>query len=152
VPGPDATGHDQLTGAPGDATTVVGDYYAALNERDDAVLLALLSEDFEPGVPGFRRGRGPWLAMLAEHRAAFPDLHTDVAAVFGAGGQVCAVTWTEGTHLGPFLGHAPTGRRFRAQGIDVFRVEGGVLAAREGVYDTFAMLHQLGLINPGAPP
>lgn len=136
---------------PSDESVVVA-YYAALNRADEEALAALLADQFDPGVPGLPRGRDAWLRLLAEYRAGFPDLHTEVTTQFGCDGRVCAVTWTEGTHRGPFLGHPPTGRRFGAQGIDVFQVDGGLLAGHEGVFDTLAMLHQLGLVVPGAVP
>ena len=56
------------------------------------------------------------------------------------------------THLGEWLGIAPTGRRF--EGVDeiyVFRVEGGRLVGAYGVEDNLARLRQLG-IGLVAPP
>jgi predicted ester cyclase len=64
---------------------------------------------------------------------------------------VVARTLTEGTHTGPFMGHPPSGRRFQAAGIDVFRVAGGQLAEHWSVFDTLGMLMQLGLYRPLPP-
>ena len=58
---------------------------------------------------------------------------------------------TLGTHTGAFMGHPPTGRRFHAGGIDVFRIAEGKLVERWGQFDTLGMLQQLGLYRPVPP-
>jgi predicted ester cyclase len=50
------------------------------------------------------------------------------------------------THLGPWLGHAPTGRRFeRVDEVSIFRVRDGRIANVWSLEDTLGRLRQLGL-------
>jgi predicted ester cyclase len=57
-----------------------------------------------------------------------------------------------GTHLGPLMGFAPTGKTFEITVIDVCRFENGRIVEHWGVPDRFAMLHQLGLLPAPPPP
>ena len=51
-----------------------------------------------------------------------------------------------GTHLGAWMGHPPTGRRFGdVDEIYIFRVRGGKLVGAFGVEDNAARVRQLGL-------
>src|SRR5215510_2132861 len=48
---------------------------------------------------------------LQRTRMAFPDWHERVVDVFGSGDKVATRYVSTGTHLGPYLGMSPTGRR-----------------------------------------
>ena len=57
------------------------------------------------------------------------------------------VRWTNsGTHVGEFAGVPATGRTFSIAGIDIYRIEGDLLAEHWHVIDQLAMLGQLGLL------
>jgi steroid delta-isomerase-like uncharacterized protein len=61
-------------------------------------------------------------------RAVLGDLHVTVEDVVAAGDRV-AVRWTaEGVHVGELAGVPATGRRVRWGGIDVYRLDGGLIA------------------------
>ncbi len=134
-----------------EAREVVRRYYAALESGDDAALDALVDEGYVRHMPGVPPGRAVVRQHLEAFRAGFPDLRFRVEALIAEGDLVSARTTTEGTHTGPFMGHPPTGRRFRAGGIDIFRVEEGRLQEHWGQFDTLAMLQQLGLYRPVPP-
>ena len=51
-----------------------------------------------------------------------------------------------GTHTGEFLGHAPTGKRFRGPNVQVLGVRDGKASDRWGSTDELGILQQLGLI------
>jgi predicted SnoaL-like aldol condensation-catalyzing enzyme len=53
-----------------------------------------------------------------------------------------------GEHTGPFVGHAPTGKKFSIDVIDVARIQNGKLVEHWGVPDRFALLMQLGFLQP----
>ncbi len=58
-------------------------------------------------------------------------------------------SWTAiGTHTGPYLGAAPTGRRIVFKGIEIVRVRDGLITERWGEWDGLDLLAQLG---PAAP-
>jgi predicted ester cyclase len=62
--------------------------------------------------------------------------------------------WTRnvatGTHEGPFMGHAPTGRRMRIDVFDVLRVADGRIVEHWGVPDRLGALLQIGAARPPA--
>ena len=115
------------------------------------------SGDRAPDNDGFREG-------IVRLYAAFPDFHAEVrdlvvevagtcAGAFPGGatpggaspGGTVAVRWTAaGTHRAPYLGAAPTNRRTTFQGIEVIRIENGLITERWGEWDGIGLLGQLG--------
>lgn len=92
------------------------------------------------GHEGFKRVLGPFIE-------AFPDLHLEVQFTVADDDRIMFYISTTGTHKGPFMGMAPTGKQFRVNGVDIFRFnDEGKIAAHWGVFDTFGMLAQLGLV------
>ena len=131
--------------------TVVRRYFDAVNGGDEAALDAVVADDYVQHIPGTAPGRETVKRHLAMFRSGFPDIRCQVEALIAEGDDVVARTVTEGTHTGEFMGHAPTGRRFRAGGVDVFRVREGRLVEHWGLFDTLGMLLQLGLFRPMTP-
>jgi steroid delta-isomerase-like uncharacterized protein len=119
--------------------------YDALNRRDFDKLGELLSEDCRTHLPGQPSGPAGYRRVLASYVEAFNDLQHEAIDMIAEGDRVAVVTRTSGTHCGTFLGHAPTGRRFSAVGIDTLRFRDGRIIERDGVFDTISMLRQLGL-------
>lgn len=94
------------------------------------------------GHEGFRR-------VVGGFREAFPDLHLDVQFVVADDDRIMFYISTSGTHRGPFMGMAPTGRTFKVDSVDVFRFNAeGKIAEHWGVFDAFGTLVQLGLVPP----
>ena len=80
----------------------------------------------------------PWRAFLSG-RVYETDLWMqdgDWAACYGA----CI-----GTHSGPFMGIAPTGKRLRVPYIDFWRIQDGRIAYNKVSVDFAEALHQLGV-------
>lgn len=124
---------------------IVQYYYEVLNSGALDKLEAYVSTDFVHHLPGVPAGWGAFKQMLALNRQGFADMTCTVEALLAEGDQVVARTTTQGTHTGVFLGHPPTGRSFRATGMDMFRIVNGQLVEQWSVFDTVTMLHQLGL-------
>lgn len=61
---------------------------------------------------------------------------------------------TIGTHKGSLMGLPPTGRTFRVNQVDISRFNSeGTVTEHWGVFDTFGMMAQLGLLpSPAASP
>ena len=93
-------------------------------------------------VAGFNAG-------LAEMRRSFPDLRAEVVELSAEGDLVTALFHLSGTHLGPFMGQAPTGRTFRVTALDLLRMREGRVVEHWGFMDTEVMTRQLGLAPPG---
>lgn len=93
-------------------------------------------EFFQPDVidhrrlPGRSRGIDNILEGAGLLRAAFPDLAFTVEDLL-AGEDIVMARWSmRGTHLGEFMGRAPTGRDVEWRGITAFRLRDGKVVER----------------------
>lgn len=77
--------------------------------------------------------------------AAFPDFSARVEdLVVDTGAGTVAIRWTgRGTHLGEYLGAAPSGRVTEFKGIEIIRIVGGRIVERWGEWDGIDLLTQL---------
>ena len=82
----------------------------------------------------------------AASRAAFPDQRNVVHALRHADDAVVVEFDLLGTHRGPFLGIAPTGRSFTCRMVALFVFDDGDRIVCERVYfDAATILRQLGI-------
>jgi predicted ester cyclase len=102
--------------------------------------LELIDELYAPGLaPAARR----WIAPF---RASFPDVHMEIVDLVAEGDQVVGRFTCSATHLGEWLGHAPTGRRFeRVDEVSIFRFRDGRITQVWSLEDSLDRLRQLGL-------
>jgi len=127
---------------------------AAIDSDDEPAVRALLDADLvSHGALGDVRGRDGFVGvMLTNVRTGFPDLRLEVADVIEQGDLVAFRLDGAGTHLGEFLGVAPTGRRVRIRGIHQVRIEGGRVIEHWQGPDLLAMLLDMGLFPPREAP
>ena len=91
----------------------------------------------------FARAARRWIGPFRE---SFPDFRMEIIFLVADEEKVAAHFRCSGTHLGEWLGHPPSGRRFSdVDEIYIYRVRGGKLAAETGVEDNLARMRQLGL-------
>lgn len=99
--------------------------------------------------PGMANGHEGFKRVLGPFFVAFPDLHLEVQFTVADDNRIVLYISTTGTHRGPLMGMPPTGKQFKVNGVDIFRFnDEGKIAAHWGVFDTFGMLAQLGLVPP----
>jgi predicted ester cyclase len=102
--------------------------------------LEVIDELYTPELaPAARR----WIAPF---RASFPDVHMEIVELIAEGDKVVGRFTCSGSHLGEWLGQAPTGRRF--EGVDevsIFRFRDGKIVHAWSLEDTRSRLQQLGL-------
>jgi predicted ester cyclase len=102
--------------------------------------------------PGTPPGGASLKRHVASLRTAFPDLTITVEDLIAAGNKIVARCTMSGTQRGPFLNHLktlmpPTGKRFSAQGIDIWLFDGnGKWVELWSTLDRLGMLQQLGAI------
>jgi predicted ester cyclase len=85
-------------------------------------------------------------AWIAPFRASFPDVQMEVVELIAEGDTVVGRFTCSGTHLGDWLGCAPTGRRFEAvDEVGIYRVHDGRIVETWGLEDNLGRLEQLGL-------
>ncbi len=121
-------------------------------ERNKAVVRRLVDEVLNAGrlevidelyAPALAPRARRWIAPF---RASFPDAHMAVVELIAEGDTVVGRFRCSGTHLGPWRGHAPTGRRFeRIDEVYIFQFSGGSIARAWGLEDTLRRIEQLGL-------
>ena len=99
-------------------------------------------EEF-PGIPPGREGVKEFFSMF---RSAFPDLQFAVEDMVAEGDKVAARITIRGTHKGPFLDIAPTGKQITVDAIDIFRFASGKIVDHWVVTDQMIMMQQLGAI------
>jgi steroid delta-isomerase-like uncharacterized protein len=102
-------------------------------------------------LPGQKQGREGLVEVIAQMRAAFPDMHWNVAETVAEGEKVVSrFSWT-GTHRDTFLGIPGTGKRVEVKGVVIDRLEGGKMADSRILMDTLGLLQQLGVVPTTAP-
>ena len=83
---------------------------------------------------------------VAPFRRSFPDVRMRVISLVAEGDEVAGRFTCSATHLGPWLGHAPTARRFAdVDEVYFFRLRDGRIAEMWGLEDNAERLRQLGL-------
>jgi steroid delta-isomerase-like uncharacterized protein len=78
-----------------------------------------------------------------ESRTAFPDQRNELVSLRHADDAVVVEFWLLGTHRGPLLGLAPTGRSFRVRMLALFLFEGDGLVCERVYFDSASILRQL---------
>lgn len=135
-----------------DHTAIARQFFDRINEGDAAAIVAMLAEDFveHEEMPGLSSGRDGVGELFAMFRAAFPDVRWEPEEVLADGDKVAVRVRVTGTNNGEFMGMAATGKRVNVQLIDILRIGvDGRIAEHWGVFDMFALMHQLGVV--GAP-
>jgi len=138
---------------PMDHAATMNRLYDLINAGDIDGFGELLAEDFveHEELPGLEPSKEGVKQLFHMYRAAFPDLRMDVQDVLVSGDKAVARVRATGTHQGEFLGMPATGKSVDVQLIDITRFGDDALAREHwGVFDSLAMLQQLGAIpaNP----
>jgi predicted ester cyclase len=129
-------------------------YEEAFNQDRRETLDELVAPDFvnHTAPPGTPPGPGPLHALLDMLRAAFPDAHTHIEALVEEGDLVVMRNRFTGTHLGEFMGFAPTGRAFDQRQFHMMRFREGQVVEHWGVREDLQQLQQLGIVELDASP
>jgi predicted ester cyclase len=84
--------------------------------------------------------------LFAEFRSAFPDWQEEIVQLVAEGDAVAGRFRCSGTHLGEFLGEAPTHKRMDVEEVFFLRVEGGKFGDFWALEDSLGRMRQLGLL------
>jgi steroid delta-isomerase-like uncharacterized protein len=118
---------------------------------DQATVDALLAPNFVDHAAELGGGASDaagFKEQVREFRAAFPDGRTQIDDLIAEGDKV-VLRWTDGgTHRGPFMGVAPTGKRVTLTGIDIYRIADGKIVEYWCSEDVLGLLEQLGAVQP----
>jgi ketosteroid isomerase-like protein len=147
--------------APGTSTTLTRSEAEALLRRmfDEIINQGRLdlademfAEDFvDHGPMGDMRGREAFKQLIAQWRAAVPDVHCEVETVVVEGDLCGWLIRATGTHTGDALGFPATGRRFETVSANIGRFRDGKAAEHWAEQGMFPMLVQIGIIPAPVP-
>jgi predicted ester cyclase len=84
--------------------------------------------------------------LFTEFYTAFPDWREEIVELVTEGNTVAGRFRCSGTHLGEFLGEAPTGKRMDVEEVFFLRVEEGKFVDFWGLEDSLNRMRQLGLL------
>jgi steroid delta-isomerase-like uncharacterized protein len=121
-----------------------------LDRADEFVTDNYVEHQELPGAEG-REGIGIAKAFLSMMRGAFPDFRFEVEDVIAEGDRVAARVSVSGTHLGEMMGLAPTGKKVKTSGIEVFRLERGKMAEHWATFAALDMMQQIGMVPVPGP-
>jgi predicted ester cyclase len=111
-----------------------------IDEVMNAGRLEVIDELYDPRLAEAAKR---WIAPF---QASFPDMHMEIVELVAEGDTVVGRFRCSGTHLGEWMGHPPTGRRFtRIDEVGFFRIESGKITRAWSLEDTLRRLEQLGL-------
>jgi predicted ester cyclase len=125
-----------------------------MSEDNKAVIRRLVAEVLNGGrLEVIDELYAPELALAARRwitpfRASFPDVHMEIVELIAEGDKVVGRFTCSATHLGEWLGQAPTGRRFeRVDEVAIFRLGDGRIIGAWSLEDSLSRLQQLGLVD-----
>ena len=102
---------------------------------------------YHRGAEVVPQGPAEWREISQRWLTAFPDFRTDVELLVAEGDMVTAYFRISGTHTGPFvmggLTVPPTGQRFTAREVWIFRYVDGKVVESWAVWDRLGALQQL---------
>ena len=131
---------------------IVETLVAAIDQGDEASVRSIVDEGLvSHGALGDVRGPDGFIGIMLQNvRRGFPDAHVELVATVEEGDMVSFRLDGSGTHLGPFLGVAATGKTVRIRGIHHVRVNDGRIVEHWQGPDILAMLVDMGLFPPRA--
>lgn len=126
-------------------------YLNAFNDRDEATLADLLSEDVvEHGIHTTLRGVDDVLEFLRSHFDVFPDYSGTTEAIVAEGDTVTVRYSVGGTHSGEYRDVEPTQKTVEWTGIAMYRIEDGRIAEIWIEENRLDLLEQLEVVQPPA--
>jgi predicted ester cyclase len=128
--------------------------YERINAGDVEGFGDLVADQFveHQGGPGFPPTKEGTLDFFRNLAQAFPDLCMTVEDLFASGDRAVARVRVSGTHMGEFMGVAPTASRADVELIDIMRFDGsGLVCEHWGVADMLSLMQQLGVVPASAP-
>lgn len=84
--------------------------------------------------------------LFTQMFAALPDLRVTIQHQVAEGDTVMTHKIFQGTHLGAFMGVAPSGKPISFGVIDILRLENGKIVEHWAIQDRLGLMQQLGVL------
>ncbi len=123
-----------------------------LNKKNLSLIDELFAPTFIDHDASMPEAKGPAgiKRVAAMVHASFPDLQFTVEDMVAEGDKVVYRYTVRGTHLGDFMGIAPTGKQTAVTGIHIYRIANGKLQEEWENWDMLGLMRQLGVLpQPG---
>lgn len=108
----------------------------------------LVADDYTEHQFGMRGGKEGLKKAILSLSNAFSNHEYELINSSVNGDLVWVHYRSSGEHTGLFMGKEPTGKQFSIDVIDIARIKDGKLVEHWGVPDRFALLMQLGFLQP----
>ena len=103
--------------------------------------------DHDLVLPREMHGPEEMKEYVGMYRSAFPDLKVTLEDQVAEGDRVVNRWTAQGTHLGEYMGIAPTGKEVRFAGMHICRIaQEGKIAENWEVYDLMGLMRQIGAV------
>lgn len=123
-------------------------YETCINQGKSELLPELLTEDFVGG--NGEQGPAEFGNSVAKIRNAFPDVRFELEDLIAEGDRVVVRWQFQATHLGPFVGVPPSGKKVTQTGIAIYQCRNGQISRAWVQVDRLGLLQQIGgLPAPG---
>jgi steroid delta-isomerase-like uncharacterized protein len=100
----------------------------------------------DPSQPSDVRGFEALKQNLRDLRTAFPDISLKIDEIFADGEKVCC-RWTgTATHKAEYMGIAPTNKKAKVMGLEIFHLSNFKIVEDWNVWDTAGFLKQIGVM------
>ena len=131
-----------------DPKAVVHRFYEEVSAGNLDIVDEVLADDFieHEEFPGIEPNKAGVKQFFSLFRSSFPDLRMDAHEMVLEGDLISIRCTMSGTHEGEFMGLPPTHKHFEVEGIDMVRFRDGLFTEHWGVFDSLAMMQQLGAI------
>jgi steroid delta-isomerase-like uncharacterized protein len=140
-----------IVAAPADVSNVelIRWAFEILNRHDPASLAQLYTAETVERFPDRTcRGGDEIVAYFEDVFAAIRDWHIEIVGIAEQGEDVFVQWHMTGTHSGPLLGIAPTGKKLAIDGIDHFVLRDGKVVSNFVVVDQLQYARQIGMMPP----
>lgn len=127
-------------------------FTSAWNRRDFQSCRDLCHPDYVyAGPDGKELTGGPEVStnVAQMYTNAFPDAILTIDRAYPQEGLVVVEMTGRGTHKGPFMGHAPTGKRVEVKICSVLEIRDGKIRREREYFDLHTMLTQIGAVGGG---
>ena len=119
-----------------------------LNRKNLDVIPELVADNYidRNAAAGQPQGIQAFIQARTNRNTAFPDWHVTLEDVIAEDNKVVARATGRGTHQGPFMGIAATGKSVATTWTVIYRIADGKLAEHWINSDDVGLLRQLGAI------